>query len=137
MPDTVTWVHDEMLAPQWVADGRPAVFVFDEGWIAAERLSLKRIVFLYESALELPGVELRKGDPVAEVVAFAERNSASRIATARSVDPRIKAQVTEIDRRLGVELLEPEPFVELPAQPDLKRFSRYWRKAEKRVLRRD
>lgn len=127
---TVTWIHDEMLAPEWVTPGRPALYVFDEAWIAAERLSLKRIVFLYESALELPGVEIRKGDVVTEVSAFAKRRGADRIETARSVDPRIKRQ----GAALGVEWLEPEPFVELSGPVDLKRFSRFWRKAEKRVI---
>lgn len=126
----VRWVHDEMLSPHWVEAGQPALFVFDEAWIAAEKLSLKRIVFLYESVLELPAIEVRKGDVVREVQAFAQRHGADRIETARSVDPRIKRQ----GQALGVEWIEPEPFVGLPGPVDLKRFSRFWRKAEKRVM---
>lgn len=126
----ITWIHDEMLSPRWVKPEQPALFVFDEAWIAAERLSLKRIVFLYECLLEMPGVEVRKGDVVAEATAFAARHEAERIETARSVDPRIKRQ----GEALGVGWLEPEPFVELNGSVDLKRFSRFWRKAEKRVM---
>lgn len=128
--DTITWVHDEMLSPNWVREGTPALFVFDEQWIAEERLSLKRIVFLYECAMALPSIEVHKGDVTAEVRVFAERHGATRIETARSVDPRIKRQGEE----LGVEWLEPTPFVELPENIDLKRFSRYWREAEKQVI---
>lgn len=124
------WLHDEMLSPAWLRDGAAAVFVFDEEWIAQERLSLKRIVFLYECLIELPGVEIRKGNIVDEVRAFADRHGGVTIQTARSKLPRIKRQ----GEALGVEWLEPEPFVELPDDVDLKRFSRYWRKAEKRVI---
>ncbi|MEO0531852.1 MAG: hypothetical protein AAF266_14950 [Planctomycetota bacterium] len=132
MADTVTWIHDEMLSAEWVREGVPALFVFDEDWINEQRLSLKRIVFLYESAVALPGIEIRKGNVVEEVRAFAQRHGATTIESARSVDPRLKRQGGE----LGVEWLEPEPFVELPDSVDLKRFSRYWRKAEKRVISR-
>lgn len=129
---TITWVHDEMLSPRWVVEGRPALFVFDEAWIAAERLSLKRIVFMYESALELPGIEIRKGEVVHEVTGFARRHGADRIVTARSVDPRIKQQ----GEAMGVEWVDPEPMVEFNQPVDLKRFSRYWRKAEKQIMSR-
>ncbi|MEQ8848600.1 hypothetical protein [Botrimarina sp.] len=126
----ITWLHDEMLSPAWLREGVPTLFVFDEEWIARERLSLKRIVFLYECLLELPGVEIRKGDVVTEVRAFAERHHADTIQTARCPLPRIKRQGEE----LGAQWLDPEPFVELPGRVDLKRFSRYWRKAEKHVI---
>lgn len=126
----IFWLHDEMLSPAWLRDDTPAVFVFDEAWIAAERLSLKRIVFLYECLLELPGVEVRKGDPIAEVQAFAHRHGDGPILTARSPLPRIKRQ----GEALSVEWLDAEPFVELPGKVDLKRFSRYWRKVEQRLI---
>jgi hypothetical protein len=128
----LTWLHDEMLSPRWLRGGQPAVFVFDDAWIAAERLSLKRLVFLYECLAELPGVEVRRGDVVSEVIAVAQRLGATRIETARSPLPRLKRQGDE----LGVEWIEPEPYVELTGRVDLKRFSRYWNKAQRSVLAR-
>lgn len=133
MSDIVTWVHDEMLSADWLTAGEPAIFVFDEEWIREEQMSLKRIIFMYECLLEMPGVEVRKGDVVAEVSSFCRDHTASMIHTARSPLPRIKRQGAE----LGVEWIEPEPLVTLPDGVDLKRFSRYWRKAEKQVLRPD
>ena len=35
-----------------------------------------------------------------------------------------------VDAQLPLELVDPEPFVELPRPPRLGRFSRYWREAE-------
>ncbi|MEO1496079.1 MAG: hypothetical protein AAFV43_02905 [Planctomycetota bacterium] len=130
MPDTITWVHDEMLSPAWIKAAQPAVFVFDDDWIRTEKVSLKRIVFLYECVLEMPGVTPLRGDVVESVRAFAAERGATRIETVRSEDPRLKRQA----EALGAELIEKEPFVDLPADIDLKRFSRYWRKAERRVL---
>ena len=128
---TVTWLHDEMLSPDWLADGQPAVFVFDEAWLREECVSLKRVVFMYECLLDLPGVEVWKGDVVAEVRRFAQAHGAERVVSGRSPLPRIRRQ----GEALGVEWLEPEPIVTLPDEVDLKRFSRYWRRAEKQVIR--
>ncbi len=129
--DAVLWVHDEMLSPEWLRNDRPAVFVFDEDWLRDERLSLKRIVFMYECLLEMPSVEIRKGRVEGQVQSFADRHGANTICTASSPLPRIKRQGTA----LGVEWIAPEEIVSLPPGTELKRFSRYWRRAEKQVLR--
>lgn len=131
MNDTILWLHDEMLGPHCLVEGVPAVFVFDEQWIAEQRLSLKQIVFMYECLRDLSGVEVRKGSVVEQVSAFAAERGATRILTRRSPLPRLKRQGAE----LGVEWIEPEPIATLPEGADLKRFSRYWRKVEKQILR--
>ncbi|TWT47695.1 deoxyribodipyrimidine photo-lyase [Botrimarina hoheduenensis] len=131
MSAAVTWVHDEMLSATVLTPGQSAVFVYDEAWLRCEGMSLKRIVFMHECLCEMPGVEVRRGDVVHEVRAFAERHSAHVIETFASRDPRLQAQA----RELGAQLLEPEPFIDLPAGVDLKRFSRYWRRAEPLVFR--
>ncbi|MEM8864758.1 MAG: hypothetical protein AAGF31_04355 [Planctomycetota bacterium] len=133
MSRTIAWIHDEMLSPDWVKPEQPAVFVFDEQWIREEQLSLKRIVFVYECLQAMISVEVRKGDVVAEVTDFCKEHNATGIETATSPLPRIKRQGAE----LGVTWIEPEPIAALPADVDLKRFSRYWRKAEKQVMRAD
>lgn len=130
MSDTITWVHDEMLSPRWLKPEQPAIFVFDNEWIRQGRISLKRIVFMYECLLEMPGVSIARGKVAESVVAFAAKHGAERIETARSEDPRLKRQAADLD----AVLLDPEPFVALPSDVDLKRFSRYWRKAERLVL---
>lgn len=135
MSNPITWIHDEMLSPAWQSPDSPALFVFDEEWIREEQISLKRIVFLYECLLEMPGVEIRKGNVVAEVTSFTQQHHATRIITARSPLPRIKRQGAHLATQLGVDWIDPEPIATLPEGVDLKRFSRYWRRAEKQVLR--
>ena len=129
----IVWVHEEALGPANPAledyPGAPALFVFDEAWIKQQRISRKRLGFLYECCLELP-VTIRKGDVVAEVLAFARRHGADGVITSGAVDPRLNRNAAAIDRALPLWLLDGEPFVEMPRAPRLGRFSRYWREAE-------
>ncbi|MAR05947.1 MAG: hypothetical protein CL862_02430 [Cyanobium sp. NAT70] len=129
----IVWVHEEALGPTNPAledyPEAPALFVFDQSWIDAQRISRKRLGFVYECCLELP-VTLRKGNVVDEVLAFAERHGADSVVTSTAVDPRLNRAAAEIDRHLPLWMLDVEPFVALPRPPRLGRFSRYWREAE-------
>ncbi|MED5382933.1 MAG: hypothetical protein VX481_00145 [Cyanobacteriota bacterium] len=129
----IVWVHEEALGPANPAledwPDSPAVFVFDQAWIKDERISRKRLGFLYECCLELP-VTIRKGDVVEEVLAFARRHGADGVVTSGAVDPRLNRIAAAIDRTVPLWILDGEPFVDLPRPPRLGRFSRYWREAE-------
>lgn len=138
MADRVIWAHDYSMRPTSPAFARaprsPALFVFDEEWIASEGLSLKRLAFLYESALEMP-VSIRKGAVVDTVLAFAREHGASEVVTTACVSPRIREQVERLRGSIRVEVVEDESFVGFGDRgPDLKRFSRYWSKAERLVF---
>jgi deoxyribodipyrimidine photo-lyase len=146
----VLWIHAEALTPANAAlrahPHRPAVFVFDPVAADQEPWGLKRLVFIYECLLELP-VTIRAGDPVTELLAFVARCGADGVVTTRAVDPRLQAITARLAERLPLAVLEPEPLV--PAdpetagvglgsgtqagEPDLRRFSRYWRWAEPRI----
>ena len=149
MQRPILWIHGEALGPANPAlkayPGRPAVFVFDTELLAGrspttgdpaggvpQAVSLKRIGFLYECLLELP-VSLRKGDVATEVLAFARAHHADGIVTSAGTDPRVAAICDALARELPVQVLEPEPFVQLDGRVDLGRFSRYWRRAELEV----
>ncbi|MEB3322886.1 MAG: FAD-binding domain-containing protein [Synechococcaceae cyanobacterium] len=133
----VLWIHQEALGPASPAlrarPGRPALFVFDPADHGADRFSLKRLGFLAECLLELP-VTIRCGGVAEEVLAFARRHGADGVITSRPVDPRLQAAAGRIAAALPLRVLDPEPFVPLedsPAHPlDLRRFHRYWKRAE-------
>ena len=133
MQRPILWIHEEALGPANPAlrawPHAPALFVFDTHWIGANRVSRKRLGFLYEAALELP-VTLRKGDVASEVLAFARRHEADGVVTSSAVDPRLQRILQAIEAELPIAELAPDPFVELPRPPRLGRFSRYWREAE-------
>ena len=133
MKRPILWIHEEALGPANPAlrawPEAPALFVFDTSWIQNSRISRKRLGFLYETALELP-LTLRKGDVVAEVLAFARRHQADGVVTSTGVDPRLQQIAEAIETELPLQELDPDPFVELSRPPRLGRFSRYWREAE-------
>ena len=133
MQRPILWIHDEALGPANPAlrawPDAPALFVFDAHWIEANRISRKRLGFLYEAALDLP-LTLRKGDVASEVLAFARRHEADGVVTSSAVDPRLQRILQAIEAELPIAELAPDPFVELPRPPRLGRFSRYWREAE-------
>lgn len=146
------WVHGEALGPANPAllshPGAPAVFVFDSELIAGrapssgghpavagppQPLAAGRLRFLRECLEELP-VQVREGDVAQELLQAAAAQGCDGIVTSRAVDPRFAAIATQLAAALPLRILDPEPFVALPltgpGSPDLKRFSRYWRRAE-------
>jgi deoxyribodipyrimidine photo-lyase len=149
------WVHGEALGPSNPAllahPGAPAVFVFDAELLAGrapsagghpaaggapQPLAEGRLRFLRECLSELP-VQVREGDVARELLAAAAAVGADAIVTSRAVDPRFGLIAKRLVAALPLQILEPEPFVDLPltgpGSPDLGRFSRYWRRAEPRV----
>ncbi|AFY90469.1 MAG: hypothetical protein CLLPBCKN_007879 [Chroococcidiopsis cubana SAG 39.79] len=136
MNQPIIWIHGDCLSPKNPAlqeyANSPAIWVWDEALIEEWQLSLKRIVFIYECLLELP-VVIRRGDVAKEVLAFAKEHNADSIVTANSPSPRFETICDEIERSLKLEVLETEPFFEYDGYIDLKRFSRYWKVAERYV----
>lgn len=131
----VVWVNGDCLSPCGPAlaahPGAPALWVWDEGLLQEWRLSLKRVVFLYESLLELP-VVIRRGDVAEEVAAFAREYGAARVVTTGSPSPRFGEICAALRASLPVEVLEPEPFLPSSAgRLNLRSFSSYWRSAER------
>ena len=130
----VAWVHGDMLRPDHPAlrGADSAVFVFDDAALRDAGTSLKPVGFVYECLLEMPDVTILRGEDVAAAVrAFAAGHGAGDIVTGDSPSPA----VTKIARGLGATVAAAEPFVEIDGPLDLKRFSRYWRLAEKALKR--
>ena len=151
------WVHGEALGPSNPALkahlGAPAVFVFDTELLAGRSpssgghpavggaprsLAPRRVRFLRECLAELP-VQVHQGDVAGELLAAAAAQGCDGIVTSRAVDPRFGLIAARLARGLPLHILEPQPFVDLPLRgagaPDLRRFSRYWRRAEPLVWR--
>lgn len=137
MTKPIIWVHGDCLSPYNPAlkqyPNAPAIWVWDEALIEEWQLSLKRLTFIYECLLELP-VAIRRGDVAKEVLAFAQEHDANSVVTAESPSPRFDAICDEIEQTLPVEVLAVEPFFEYDGYIDLKRFSRYWKVAERHLF---
>ena len=140
MPDdtagraAVVWVHGDCLRPGnpalVAAPGAPAIFVFDDDLLDRSGVTFKRIVFLYECLLELP-VTIRRGDVAGQVLAFAREHDAERVLTTPSPAPRFAEIGRTIDATLPLTVIPDVPFLAWDGHLDLRRFSRYWKVAQR------
>lgn len=133
----VVWVHGDCLSPYSPAlrahPDAPAIWIWDDALIEEWQLSLKRLTFIYECLLQLP-VVIRRGDVAQEVLAFAKEHNAASVVTTESPSPRFDIICHEIESSLPVEVLPLEPFFDYDGYIDLKRFSRYWKVAERHLF---
>jgi hypothetical protein len=133
----ITWIHGDSLRPTNPAivayPDAPALFVWDDELLTRYGISFKRIVFMYEALLDLP-VTIYRGDVVEQVNAFAQLHHAHTIVTTGTPAPRFAAICQQLRRTHTVEILAEPAFVDIPANTDIKRFSRYWQVAKSRLL---
>ena len=149
------WIHHEGLGPTNPAlrahPDRPALVLLDAsgGGDLSGGLPLSPLqrTFLSACAAGLPIPERKEAQQrgvaaAGELLALARRHGADAIVSSRSVDPRLQAIAAELERlqqqdppaaRVPLQLLDPDPFVVLEEPVDLRRFSRYWRRAEAKV----
>ncbi len=139
MPQPIIWLHGDCLSPHHPAfqayPESPSLWVWDSALLLEWRISLKRLVFIYECLLELP-VSIHRGNVVAEIGKFAQRQGADKVVTSSSPSPRFAEICQQITSELGleVEILEIEPFITHEGYIDLKRFSRYWKVAQPKLF---
>lgn len=138
MNQPIVWVHGDCLSPHNPAlkayPDAPAIWVWDDALIEEWQLGLKRITFIYECLLELP-VVIRRGDVAADVVKFAKEHNTDLVVTAESPSPRFEDICNQIERSMPVEVLAGEAFFDYDGYIDLKRFSRYWKVAERHLFK--
>ncbi len=137
MNKPVVWINGDCLSPHnpalQVYPQAPALWVWDDALIAEWQIGLKRLTFIYECLLELP-VEIRRGNVAEEVLAFAKEHNTNLVITTDSPSPRFNDICDQIKKSISLEVLAVEPFFEYDGYIDLKRFSRYWKVAEKYVF---
>lgn len=139
MPQPIIWLHGDCLSSHHPAfqayPEASALWVWDDALLLEWRISLKRLVFIYECLLELP-VEIYRGNVVKEIGKFAQRQGADKVITSSSPSPRFEDICQGIRTELGLELeiLSIAPFIAHEGYIDLKCFSRYWKVARSELL---
>ena len=134
------WIHTDSLNPEspmiQAHPDAPRIFIWDAAWIREERIALKRIVFIAECLVDMPGtVELRSGDLAAELLFAAQTSGADYILAQRTPDPRLQAAGVATTLHLPVVWYDPPPFVGGTRAFDLKRFSKYWQRAQSSAMK--
>lgn len=135
----LVWHHTDSLNPDalWLQAhiNAPSVFVWDTGWLLPNQISLKRVLFLAECLQELPAsVGIRVGDPAEELLGAARSAEADYILAQRTPDPRLCAAAAVVQRHFPVIWVDTPAFVQTSRGFDLKRFSRYWKRAQESAL---
>ena len=135
------WHHTDSLNPASALStthpDAPAVFIWDTGWLLPNRISMKRVLFLAECLLEMPGtIDLRAGDPAEELLTAARAAHADYILAQRTPDPRLNAAAAQLQAHLPVIWFDPPAFLQGSRGLDLKRFSRYWKRAQHSAMQR-
>ncbi len=142
-PETVgtplLWIHTDGLNPQSpmlnAHPESPAIFVWDTEWITKSRITLKRLVFLAECLREMPGtIKLCVGDPATELLAAAKESGADYILAQRTPDPHLQRAARAVQPLVPIVWYDPPPFVQEVRSLDLKRFSRYWQRAQSSAM---
>jgi deoxyribodipyrimidine photo-lyase len=132
----IAWLHPDCLNmnclnTDWLESADRAVFVFDDAQIEAAGWGMKRLMFLYETLRELP-IEIYRGPMVETLLSLA---GAGNIVTVATPDPWLRDRIAELQKFTAVEVTQAPVFAELEEPVDLRRFSRYWAKAEGKLLR--
>ena len=135
----IVWVHTESLSAASAAltayPDAPALLVWDEASPALHGLGLKRMVFLYESAIETRAHH-RSGNTEEALLAFAKEHDADGIVTCESPSPHFARLVRTLSLHMPVAVLSEARLVDDDGPFDLRRFSRFWERAREKALHR-
>jgi len=114
----------------------PRIFLIDPEWIAMERPTLNRLLFLFECLAEVPRIEVIVGDPRRSIQERARAHGCDWLVVAETPCPRVcraaaaigsvPAGTPSYGASLPVVTLPWPRFCDRSKVSDLGRFSRYW-----------
>lgn len=128
------WLHEDALRaehPVFDAAGADSlvVFIWDDAYLQQMDYGFKRLVFIYETLVELPLTILRGNQ--FECLARLAGEADGRILVPATPNPRLQQTIEGLRRGFEVEVVEDTAFAPLTQEVELKRFFRYWNKARK------
>jgi len=128
------WLHEDALRAdhpvfERAGPGSSACFIWDEAYLKQMDYGFKRLVFIYETLIELPLIIFR-GDRFDCLSRLAGEGS-GRVLVPDTPNPALQQTINCLRRDFEVEVVADRPFVSLAREPDLKRFFRYWNEAHK------
>jgi hypothetical protein len=127
------WFNEDGLNPdhQIVQDypDAPRVYVFDVPYLQQWQITQHRVQFIYESLLEIPDIQIYKGETVPILRQLVEQWQVQEVVTTATPNHLIKSWQQALQR-----------FTKLTAYPEVypvadttspRRFSRYWNKHDR------
>ena len=139
MSGYIYWVHEDALSLHHPAlrsctNTDSTCFVWDDTHLQAMDYSFQRLVFVYETLVEM-NITVLRGRTIATLVAHAHRVGADVVRVPDSPNPAIQSMVRELREHIPVEVIAAEPFVALERPPNLRRFFSYWKSARPQLMR--
>ena len=133
----IIWLHEDALRvghPVFAAAGSetPAFFVWDESYLRGMDYGFKRLLFIYETLLELP-VTILRGNQFELLRALAAQH-ASTIWMPDTPNPSLLRTAGLLAECTDLTVVADTAFVTLSREPDLRRFFRYWNLARKPAM---
>jgi hypothetical protein len=136
MDKPLIWIHDDALGAEQPVFRRhrhaQAVYIFDDSLIAYRQYGLKRLGFIAECLADLD-VSIYRGNTGDVLAWLCDQSGTDTVSFMQSPCPKIKAIARGLKQDYGLKLdpVANTPLVRLLEKPDLRRFSRYWRQAQK------
>ena len=130
MADKLLLVHDKALRSGLdvyeASESFKAVHIWDDEYYRSQRYSLKRLVFIYETLLDLP-LEIIHGN----TLDILSEENFDHIVIPYSGDQVLKTLFSKIEKIKTVQYLFETSFVNLDRAVEFKRFFKYWNQAKK------
>ena len=131
----VVWLHEESLSvtdpARALVPNAPAIFVWDGEARRRDPWSAARDRFVREGIAEVEPARIASGDAESGIAAFAAENGVTDVVVTAPVDPRLREIVERLGRRLTVTVVAAPRLADVDRGIDLRRFSRYWNRAER------
>ena len=136
MTNSIIWFNEDGLNSEhpMVRDYPNAVrlYIFDVPYLQQWKITKHRLQFIYESLLEIPGIQIYKGETVPIVRQFIEEYKAKEVVTTETPNHIIKGWQHELQKFTNL-VTYPEVYP-VEEKSSLRRFSRYWRKHDRAWL---
>ncbi|NJL36469.1 MAG: deoxyribodipyrimidine photo-lyase [Leptolyngbyaceae cyanobacterium RM2_2_4] len=131
----LVWFNEDGLNPQhqMVQDyaDSPKVYVFDVEYLQRWAIAKHRIQFIYESLLEIPNIEIYKGETVAVLRQLITDYGVNEVVTSETPNHLVKSWQDELLKYTSL-ITYPEVYPTIDSRP--RRFSHYWRKCDREWL---
>ena len=130
MAEKLLLVHDKALRSGLdvyeASESFKAVHIWDDEYYRRQGYSLKRLVFIYETLLELP-LEIIHGN----TLDILSKENLDHIVIPYSDDQALRNLFSKIEKIKTVHYLFETSFVHLDRTVEFKRFFKYWNQAKK------
>ncbi len=137
---SIILLHEEALGEfhpiyQEAGEDTTVIYVWDDEYLQSQNYGFKRLVFIYESLCTLGNVTIYRGKTEDVVSSLIQEKKIKSIYIPETNIDNILNFINMINGKINVIYIPSDPLVILKKQPDLGRFFRYWKVAERTALR--